>query len=107
MKLSRTEINLLLDIQAAQKRRRRDAWISFVLVISIFIGTYQFDLLPALQQSELLGAAIGATTAYLVHVHFAVRPEDKLINLLQRYVNRDPEAVSQFAQAKETDSTAA
>ncbi len=107
MKLSRTEINLLLDIQAAQKRRRRDAWTSFFLVIGVLIGTYQFELFPALQQSELLGAAIGATTAYLIHVHFAIRPEDKLINLLQRYVNRDPEAVTQLAQTKETDGTAA
>jgi hypothetical protein len=35
--------------------------------------------------------------AWLIHVYFAVRPDDKLIDLLQRYVNRDPEAIVQVA----------
>jgi hypothetical protein len=107
MKLSRTEISLLLDIRAAHKRRRRDAWISFLTVIALFVATYQFELLASLRQSGLLGFAVGATAVYLIHVYFAIRPEDKLISLLQRYVHCDAEAVKQVAQATETNGTAA
>ena len=64
--------------------------------------TIKFGLFSALAgDSPILGLGIALAVGYLAHVYFAVRPEDELVELLQRYVNQDPEAVAQLANSTE------
>jgi len=107
MKLTATEVKMLSRLSARRKRRMWDAWLSFLLAVALNIATYGYGVFPSLTESPFLGMAVGVSFAYLVHVYFAVRPEDKLIELLQRYVNRDPEAVKQLSAAVESDTVAA
>ena len=107
MNLSAKEVKLLSELSARQKRRMWDAWLSFLMTIALMVATYGYGMLPALTEGPFLGMAAGLTLAHLIHVYFAVRPEDKLIELLQRYVNNDPEAVAQLSGVIESDAAAA
>ena len=106
MKLTAKEVELLSGVAACRKRRKWDAWVSFLLVIALMIAVLGYGVFPSFAESQFLGMAAGASVAYLIHVYFAVRPEDKLIGLLQRYVNRDPEAVAQLSGVVASDAFA-
>ena len=107
MKLTTNEMKLLLNLSKRRRRRKWDAWSWFLSTIGLMIATYGYGFFPSLTEWPILGMAAGLTLANLVHVYFAVRPEDKLVELLQRYVNRDPEAVKQLAGVIESDAVAA
>ena len=97
MKLSAKEAKLISQLRTRRKHRKWDAWLSFVLAVGLLVAVEGYGLLPSLGEFPFIGMAVGAAVAYLIHVYFAVRPDDKLIDLLQRYVNRDPEAIAQVA----------
>ena len=107
MKLTAKEVKLLSALSKRHKRRKWDAWFSFLSTIALIVATYGYGMFPSLIEWPFLGMAAGGTSGYLMHVYFAVRPEDKLIELLQRYVNRDPEAVAQLLGVVESDAVAA
>lgn len=99
MKLSSREIELLADIDKRRSNRRRDAWIWLATAV-IFVAAEHMGV-PWLESIDtFLVAILGVSVAYLVHSYFAVRPEDKLLDLLQRYVDRDPEALLQIAESR-------
>ncbi len=113
MKLSRTEIKLVSDLSAKRRRRKRDAWWSFLTTIGLAVAVLGYEIFPSLGKLLLLPLPPLLTvlpTVYfihLIHVYFAVRPEDKLIRLLQRYLDRDAEAIVQISNVAETDDVAA
>ncbi len=106
MKLSSKEIEMFSQIEKSKKRRRINAWMNS-LAIPVYILIVKFldfgDSLPFM----LGGALVGLSLANLSHVYFGVRSEDKLIGLLQRYVNRDPDAIQQFSDAARSGGAAA
>ncbi len=96
MKLSSREIALIADIQKSRRQRRTGA---FVFVLFIPIWWYAMPLIgigPDIAPL-VIGLLLGYGVAYLVNVYFGVRPDDKLIDLLQRYVNEDAEALRQLS----------
>lgn len=107
MKLSAKEVKLISDLSTKRKRRVWGAWVSFLTVVALLVATYGYGMFPALGEGPFLGFAVGAAFVNLVHVYFGVRPEDKLIDLLQRYVNQDPEAIAQIAGVTESEGAAA
>jgi len=102
MKLTANEVKLLTALSKRHKRRKWDGWFSFLATVALIVATYGYGMFPSLIEWPFLGIAAGGAATYLMHVYLAVRPEDKLIELLQRYVNRDPEAVAQLFRAVET-----
>lgn len=107
MKLNAKEVKLISDLSTRRKRRKWDAWLSFLSATGLLVATYGYGMFPSLMEWPILGIATGATLSYLVHVYFGVRPEDKLIDLLRRYLDRDPEAIAQIAGVLEPDEAAA
>jgi len=111
MRLSDKELKLITEVEKRRSDRKKGAWLNFVVVIILSIATFAgFQVIQ--EQWILLGLLTAFAAAYLANVYFAVRPENELIELLQRYVNQDAEAVEQIAEsaaAKErsTDSGAA
>ena len=103
MKLSARELKFLSEVETRHVRRRRDAWIYLIAVFLLILLSNKVEVFAGLADTSILGVGIGVAVAYLVHVYFAVRPEDKLVELLQRYVNQDPEAVAQLAESTTAD----
>lgn len=107
MKLSAKEVKLISKLSTRRKHRKWDAWLSFLSTVGLIVATYGYGMFPSLMEWPILGIMTGAAFAYLVHVYFGVRPEDKLIELLRRYLDRDPEAIAQIAGVLEPDEMAA
>ncbi|HZX22552.1 MAG TPA: hypothetical protein VFF18_03385 [Woeseiaceae bacterium] len=105
MKLTQREIELLSKIPAERAKRRRNLLLGFALYLVVpVIGLYvdldfdsRYDLTDV--YSVLGGFLLGQWAWYL-----RSRPEDKLIEVVQRYVNRDPEAIREFAARGRADS---
>ena len=97
MKLSSKEVELISKWPARLKRRKRDAWSYFVSVTALMVATHGYGMFPYFAEGPVLAVAMTATIFYLANVYFAVRPEDKLVELLRRYIDRDPEAIEQIA----------
>jgi len=105
MKLTQREIELLSKIPAERAKRRRNLLLGFALylvvpVIALYVDLdfdSRYDLTDV--YSVLGGFLLGQWAWYL-----RSRPEDKLIEVVQRYVNRDPEAIREFAARGRADS---
>ncbi len=106
MKLSPKEIEIFSQIEKNKKQRRLNAWMN-ILAIPAYVLMVQFFELRDSLPFMLGGALVGLSMANLSHVYFGVRSEDKLIGLLQRYVNRDPDAIQQFSDAARSGGAAA
>ncbi len=107
MKLSAKEVKLISDVSKNRKQRKWGAWLGFLTATGLLVATEGFGIFPSLRESSILVIAVVATFAHLIHVYFAVRPEDKLVDLLQRYINRDPEAVARLSWVTDSDGVAA
>jgi hypothetical protein len=106
MKLSSREVEIFSQIEKNKKRRRLNAWMN-ILAIPVYVGMVRFFEFGESLPFMLGGALVGLSLANLSHVYFGVRSEDKLIGLLQRYVNRDPDAIQQFSDAAKSGGVAA
>jgi hypothetical protein len=103
MKLSARELKFLSEIETRRVRRRRDAWIFFLATILLTVLANKVEMFAALHDTSILTVGITFAGIYLAHTYFAVRPEDRLVGLLQRYVHQDPEAVAQLAGSTAPD----
>ena len=79
-----------------RRDRKLSAWLGLAAALAAFIGALYFDL-DFDSLGPVIGVFLGISGAELTSVYFRVRPEDKLLDLLQRYINNDPEAVRQFS----------
>jgi hypothetical protein len=96
VRLTEREIEFINGIPKRRRDRKLGAWFGLASAVAGFaalqyVGS-QYDSL-----GPVLGIFLGFSAAEVARVHFRVTPEDKLIELLQRYISRDPEAVQQFA----------
>lgn len=96
MKLSRREIELIADIPRSRRRRKAGVWLGFVTALLVFLA------LPSAgihweSMSAFIGLMLGVSASQLIGTNFGARPEDRLADVLLRYVNDDPEAIEQLA----------
>ena len=102
MKLTSREIEYLAGIDKRRKRRRIGAWIGLVLLLVLLAIEVRFGLYGG-GLATVLAVFIGVVVSTLAHEYFGVSAENKLLDLLQRYVNSDPEAVRQIAGRTDAD----
>lgn len=107
MQLTGREIELLRQIPVERAKRRRNLFLGLacwlvvpavVMYVDIdYSNLYGIDLAGI--YSVLGGFLMGQWAWYL-----RSRPEDKLIHIIQRYVNRDAEAIRAFAKNADAES---
>ena len=106
VKLSKREIELIADIEKSRRQRKTGA-----LVFLFFIPIWWYGMpligIESDTVSQITALLLGFGVAYLVNVYFGIRPDDKMIDLLQRYVNGDAEAIRQLSEKSEASGTAA
>ena len=96
MRLTEREVKLIAEIPKRRRERKIEAWLGLAFAIAAFIVFQHLD--PRYDSLVyVVGIALGFTAGEVARVYFRVTPEDKLIAVLQRYINRDPEAVRQFS----------
>jgi hypothetical protein len=101
MKLTARELELVADAPKRRQRRIRNAWVAFAGVIAPVIVVNGFDPFPWKFDSSTIGLGVSAVVVNLIHAYFGVRSDDRLVDLLQRYVNHDPEAIEQLGTRKD------
>lgn len=100
MKLTRREIELISNIEHSRLRRRRFAWIGLVSALVVLTAASYFDW----SSSELymvIGLLLGSAAWSVDRAYSAVRIDDKLNDLLLRYVRSDPEALRQLSSGQD------
>jgi len=103
MKFTQREIELLSKIPVERAKRRRNLFLGFACwlaapVTALYVDIdYPYDLTNTY---FMLGGVLLGQWGWYLHS----RPEDKLIDMLQRYVNRDPEVIRQLAARGHSDS---
>jgi hypothetical protein len=103
MKFTQREIELLSKMPVERAKRRRNLFLGFACwlaapVIGLYVDIdYPYDLTDVY---FMLGGVLAGQWVWYLHS----RPEDKLIDMLQRYVNRDPEVIRQRAARGHSDS---
>ena len=102
MNLSNREIEMISDISKARRHRRIGAWLGLATALIVFVGTQYFDF-GRESLGPIVGIFLGLAVAELSSAYFGIRSEDKLVDLLQRYINSDPEAIEQLS-TKSTSS---
>jgi len=98
MKLTKREIELIAGIETNRNRRRRAAWVGLSIVLAGWFALNFFDRFTG-SSSTLIGMLFGAAIVNLANAYSTIRVDDKLNDVLQRYVNSDPDAVRQLASA--------
>lgn len=96
MRLSEKEIEYLLDRSARSKRRTTALWSFFLSSLVLLVSNVWFRWLD---ESYLVLPPLFVATGFslLCSHYFAIDAEEKLLDLLQRYVRHDPEAVQQLS----------
>lgn len=97
MKLTSREIACLTRIEERRRSRKIGSWISLIMIVVLSIADMSFgwfggDLLA------VFAIFLGITISTLANEYLGVSDKDKLFDLLQRYVNSDPEAVRQISE---------
>ncbi|MDH3512708.1 MAG: hypothetical protein OER85_17840 [Gammaproteobacteria bacterium] len=99
MKLSKKETEILLELDSYQKKRRKASWTNVATLFAIWAILTYLDRLSDQMFGILMGISIVALIQAL-RVESQVSPEDKLLQLLRRYLNRDAEALMQISSAR-------
>jgi hypothetical protein len=99
MKLTNTEIELISEIERSRFRRQRGAWIGLVITLVAWFSVSYFEWLSN-SSSIVIGVFLGIAIVNLASAYSSVRADDKLNDVLQRYVNNDPEALRQLSTVK-------
>jgi len=105
MKLTDREVEIVSSYSTVKNRRKIGAWLGLATVVAFWIGQYYFDRLDSL--GPVIAVFLGISAAELASLYFRVRPEDKMVDLLQRYINSDAEALAQFSSRHDPDEIAA
>ena len=106
MKLSDREIETISNIPKSRRDRKLGAWFGIAMALAIIVAVQYFDFDHG-SVAPLIGALLGFSAAEVTGAYFRVRPEDRLIDLLQRYVNSDPEALRQISLKRESSEIVA
>jgi hypothetical protein len=102
VKLSDREIEIISSIPKNRRYRRLGLWFpAAAILLAVVVGFYiDYDLTTAV--TMLGGFLAGQAAAYS-----STRSDEKLIDVVQRYVNGDPEAIRQIAARARTGENAA
>ena len=95
VKLSKKEMEVITDIEKSRRQRKLGAWIGLLLIPN----AWKMDV----PMSGIISAVV---IVHLIHVYIGIRPDDKLIDLLQRYINSDVEAVRQLSDKPKAGESA-
>jgi len=98
MKLSPREIDLISDISRSRRMRGIGAWVALGIVL-FGGGALMYLNVLADSSSIVIGIFLGVAITNVASAHSNVRADDKLIDILQRYVNSDPEALQQLSSS--------
>jgi hypothetical protein len=96
MKLSSREVEMISNIPKARRDRKLSAWSGLIIALVALIGVHILDYWVS-TLGLFIAVLVGFSIGKLAAEYFRVRPDDKLIDLLLRYVNDDPEAVAQLS----------
>jgi hypothetical protein len=107
MQLTSREIELLRQIPPERARRRRNLFLGLACwlllpTIAMYadINDSSFHGIDLADMYALLGGFLAGQWAW----YLRTRPEDKLIDIIQRYVNRDAEAIRAIAKNPDAES---
>ncbi len=96
MKLSNRELDLVSKAPRNRQMRKRAAWTSLAVSLASLVAVHYFDF-----RVDTLGlfmaVAVGVSISEVFAAYFRIREQDKLTDLLLRYVNSDPHAVEQLS----------
>lgn len=96
MKLNATELDLLSSINEYQAARKRTAQ-SFLGTPVALLAVYWFlGSLPEFLMGALLSVIVLAFM-HLLRVYFEIGPEYKLVEMLRKFVNHDPDVIAKLA----------
>ena len=103
MRLSAREVEILSQLDSYQKKRRKTAWGFLGLVlISWALFAYLDRMTDQLYGMVTILCII--TLSNVLRAQFQLTSEDKLLDLLRRYVNRDAEAIVQMSTENSPDA---
>ena len=105
MKLTKREIDLITGIEKNRRRRKNGVWWT---VLVLLVTWFVLPLIGIEKETvfTLVAVAFGIAFSDYVNNYIRVRSEDKLIDLLQRYVNGDAEAIRQLLDKSEAAGSA-
>lgn len=105
MKLTDRELEVFSSYSAIQRKRKVGAWIGLGFIVAFWVAIYYTDRFDSI--GNVLAIFLGFVTAELASLYFSVRPEDRMVDLLERYVNNDAEALKQFSSRRSSDASSA
>jgi hypothetical protein len=105
MKLTDRELEIFSSYSAIQRKRKAGAWIGLGFIVVCWVAIYYTDRFDSI--GDVLAIFLGFITAELASLYFGVRPEDKMVDLLERYINNDAEALKQFSLKRSSEASAA
>jgi len=88
MKLSKSELELVRSIPKKRKSRVRAAWVSL-----LFVPMCAYLIYDGYDGVALMSAIIAILIMNFVKVRFALSAEEKLMVLIEKYVNQDSDAL--------------
>lgn len=105
MKLTNREVEIVSSYSKVKNHRKFGAWLGLAAVVAFWIGQNYYERLDSL--GPAIAVFLGISAAELASLYFRVRPEDKMVDLLQRYINSDAEALAQLSSGRDPDEIAA
>ena len=106
MKLSDREIEMISNVPKHRRSRKLNACLGLATALCVVIAVEYFEFYRG-SLGPIAAIFLGFAVGEVARAYFRVRPEDKLIDLLLRYVNSDPEALRQFSFKAATSERAA
>lgn len=106
MRLSAREVEILSQLDSYEKKRRKSAWSLLGVVLTSWAVLAYLDRMTD-QLYGMITVLCIITVSNVLRAQFQLTSEDKLLDLLRRYVNRDAEAIAQMSTKKSpgADST--
>jgi len=95
MKLTALEVEMIKDIPRIRTNRVRAAWSGVITTVALLAGVLYFEY-QAETLGMLLAVFVGFSIGNLANAYLARHPDDRLVELLLRYVDDDSEALAQL-----------
>lgn len=106
MKLRSKEIDLIKDVPLRQKRRKMEASFYMVLAIALLLDLSTVRLVADRLDPIILGFAMAWAIASFVGAFWSNAREERLAELLLRFVNSDASAREQIAASNADEDEA-
>ena len=94
MRLTEREIALIKNIPKVRTNRKRAAWLALFVNLVLLAGVHYFDY-GVDTLGLMIAVFIGLSISGVARQYFSPDTDDKLVDLLLRYVDDDSEALRQ------------